>query len=71
MSERIKRIYKDITELDEYVERNKKSIEKLKEQYEKAVKINEHFIDRIKAMEEEVRDLEKGMYGIHCYSPTV
>ena len=66
MSERIKRIYKDITELDEYVERNKKSIEKLKEQYEKAVKIKERFIDRIKAMKEEVCDLEKGMYDIHC-----
>ena len=64
MSERIKRIRKDITELDKYVIKNKENIEKLKEQFEKAVKINERFIDRIKAMEKEVFDLERGMCGI-------
>ena len=64
MSERIKTIRKDITELDQYARRNKENIEKLKEQYEKAVKINERFIDRIKAMEKEVFDLERGMCGI-------
>ena len=64
MSERIKRIRKDITELDEHVKRNERNIEKLKEQYEKAVKINERFTDRIKAMEKEVFDLEGGMCGI-------
>ena len=64
MSERIKRIRKDITEQDEHVKRNERNIKKLKEQYEKAVKINERFIDRIKAMEEEVHDLERGMYAI-------
>ena len=64
MGERIKRIRKDITELDEYVKRNERNIEKLKEQYEKAVKINERFIDLIKAMEKEVLDLERGMCGI-------
>ena len=62
--ERIKRIDKDITELNEHVQRNERNIKKLKEQYEKAVKINERFIDRIKAMEEEVRDLERGMFSI-------
>ena len=65
MIERINRIRKDITELDQYARKNKESIEKLKEQYEKAVKINERFIDRIKAMEEELHDLEKGtIYNI-------
>ena len=66
MSERIKRIRKDITELDEYIKRNERNIKKLKEQYEKAVKINERFIDRIKAMEKEAFDLEVGMCGIRC-----
>ena len=65
MSERIKTIRKDITELDQYARRNKESIEKLKEQYEKAVNINECFIDRIRAMEKELFDLERGMCGIH------
>ena len=72
MSERINRIRKDITELDEYSRRNKESIEKLKEQYEKAVKINECFIDRIRAMEKEFFDLERGMCGIckvECINP--
>ena len=64
MTERIKIIRKDITELNEYVERNKRNIAKLKEQYEKAVKINERFTDRIKAMRKEVFDLEGGMCGI-------
>ena len=64
MSERINRIRKDINELDEYVRRNERNIKKLKEQYEKAVKINERFIGRIKAMEEEELDLERGMCGI-------
>ena len=63
MGERIKTILKDINELNEYAQRNERSIKKLKEQYEKAVKINERFIDRIKAMKEEVNDLER---GIHC-----
>ena len=62
MTERIKMIYKDVTELNEYVERNKRNIAKLKEQYEKAVKINERFTDR---MRKEVFDLEGGMCGIH------
>ena len=60
----IKRINEEVAELDEYVKRNQRNIEKLKEQYEKAVKINERFIDRIKAMEKEVLDLERGMCGI-------
>ena len=62
MTERIKMIYKDVTELNEYVERNKRNIAKLKEQYEKAVKFNERFTDR---MRKEVFDLEGGMCGIH------
>ena len=65
MAERIKRIHKDIIELNEYVERNKRNIAKLKEQYEKAVKINERFTDRIKAMRKEAFDLDGGMCGIH------
>ena len=60
----IKRINEEVAELDKYVIKNKENIEKLKEQYEKAVKINERFTDRIKAMKKEVLDLEKGMYGI-------
>ena len=67
MSERVDRIRKDITELNEYVKRNKEDIKKLKEQYEKAVKIGERFTGRIKAMEEEVRDLERGIYAINSY----
>ena len=64
MTERIKRICEDINELDEYVRRNERNIKKLKEQYEKAIKINERFMDRIKAMEKEELDLERGMCGI-------
>ena len=60
----IKRINEEVAELDEYVIRNERNIEKLKEQYEKAVKINKRFTDRIKAMKKEVLDLERGMYGI-------
>ena len=60
----IKRINEEVAELDEYVIRNERNIEKLKEQYEKAIKINERFTDRIKAMKKEVLDLERGMYGI-------
>ena len=60
----IKRINEEVAELDKYVIINKENIEKLKEQYEKAVKINERFTDRIKAMKKEALDLKKGMYGI-------
>ena len=60
----IKRINEEVAELDEYVIRNERNIKKLKEQYEKAVKINERFTDRIKAMKKEVLDLERGMYSI-------
>ena len=64
MSERINRIRKDITELDEYVKKNKEDIKKLKEQYERAVNINERLIGRIRAMEKEIVDLERGQYGL-------
>ena len=64
MSERIKRIHEEVTELDQYVIRNEKNIKKLKEEYERAVNINERFIDRIKAMKKEIFDLERGMGGI-------
>ena len=60
----IKRIDEEVAELDEYVKRNERNIEKLKEQYEKAVKINERFTERIKAMKKEVFDLKRGMHGI-------
>ena len=60
----IKRINEEVAELHKYVIKNERNIEKLKEQYEKAVKINERFTDRIKAMKKEVLDLERGMYGI-------
>ena len=59
MSERINRIRKDITELDQYARRNKESIEKLKEQYEKAVKINECFIDPIRRNKESIEKLKE------------
>ena len=49
------------------LKKNKEDIKKLKEQYENAVKNSERFIDRIKAMKEEVRDLEKGMFAIDRY----
>ena len=61
----IKRIHEEVAELDKYVIRNERNIEKLKEQYEKAVNINERFTDRIKAMKKEILDLERGMYGMH------
>ena len=65
MSEKIiRRILEEVTELEEYVIRNERNIKKLKEQYEKAVNINERFTDRIKAMKKEIFDLERGMYGI-------
>ena len=65
MSEKIiKRIYEEVAELNEYVIRNERNIKKLKEQYEKAVNINERFTDRIKAMKKEILDLERGIYGI-------
>ena len=64
MGERIKRIREDVTELDKYVIRNEKNIEKLKKQYERAVNINERLIGRIKAMKKEIFDLERGQYGI-------
>ena len=73
MCERIRRIREEVTELDEYVIRNEKNIKKLKEEYERAVNINERFIDRIKAMKKEIFDLERGMNGIRevyeTYSP--
>ena len=65
MSEKIiRRIYEEVTELDQYVIRNEKNIKKLKEEYEKAVDINERFKDRIKAMKKEMFDLERGMCDI-------
>ena len=65
MSEKIiKRIHEEVAELDEYVIRNERNIKNLKEQYEKAVNINERFTDRIKAMKKEILDLKRGMYGI-------
>ena len=60
----ITRIYEEMAELNEYVIRNERNIKKLKEQYEKAVNINERFTDRIKAMKKEIHDLERGIYGI-------
>ena len=64
MSEKIiRRIREEVAELDEYVIRNERNIKK--EQYEKAVNINERFTDRIKAMKKEILDLERGMYGMH------
>ena len=66
MSEKIiRRIREEVTELDEYVIGNEKNIKKLKEEYQRAVNINERFKDRIKAMKKEIFDLERGMYGIH------
>ena len=44
--------------------RNERNIKKLKELYERAVNINKHFTDRIKAMKKEIFDLERGMYAI-------
>ena len=64
MAERIKRIREDITELDKYVVKNKGIIKELKEQYERAVNINERLIGRIRAMEKEIVDLERGQYGL-------
>ena len=64
MSKITKRIYEEMAELDKYVERNEKNIKELKGAYERAVNINKNFTDRIKAMEKEVFDLEKGMSGI-------
>ena len=60
----IKRINEEVAELDEYVKRNERRIEKLKEQYEKAVKINESFKERIKAMKKEALDLRRGIWSI-------
>ena len=64
MSKTTKRIYEEVAELDEYVIRNEKNIKKLKEEHERAVNINKHFTDRIKAMKREIFDLERGMHGI-------
>ena len=65
MSEKIiRRIHEEVAELDQYVIRNERNIKKLKEQYEKAVNINERFTDRMKAMKKEILDLERGMYGM-------
>ena len=73
MSETIRRIRDEVTELDEYAIRNEKNIKKLKEEYERAVNINKRFTDRIKAMKKEIFDLERGMDGIRevheTYSP--
>ena len=60
----IRRIREEVAELDEHVIRNERNIKKLKEQYEKAVNINERFPDRIKAMKKEIFDLERGMCDI-------
>ena len=64
MSKITKRLKEEVAEVDEYVIRNEKNIKKLKEEYERAVNINEHFTDRIKAMKKEIFDLERGMYDI-------
>ena len=64
MSKITKRLKEEVAELDEYVIRNEKNIKKLKEEYERAVNINERFTDRIKAMKKEIFDLERGMYDI-------
>ena len=64
MSKTIKRLKEEVVELDEYVIRNERNIKKLKEEYERAVDINKHFTDRIKAMKKEIFDLERGMYDI-------
>ena len=61
MSKTTKRLKEEVAELDEYVIRNEKNIKKLKEEYERAVDINERFTDRIKAMKKEIFDLERGM----------
>ena len=60
----IKRIDEEVAELDEHVKRNERKIEKLKEQYEKAVKINESFKERVKAMKKEALDLKRGIWCI-------
>ena len=64
MSKITKRLKEEVAELDEYVIRNEKNIKKLKEEYERAVNINERFTDCIKAMKKEIFDLERGMYNI-------
>ena len=64
MSKTTKRLKEEVVELDEYVIRNERNIKKLKELYERAVNINKHFTDRIKAMKKEIFDLERGMYAI-------
>ena len=64
MSKTIRRIHEEVAELDKYDIRNEKNIKKLKELYERAVNINKHFTDRIKAMKKEIFDLERGMYAI-------
>ena len=65
MSKTTKRLKEEVAELDEYVIRNERNIKKLKELYERAVDINKHFTDRIKAMKKEISDLERGMHDIH------
>ena len=64
MPKTTKRLKEEVAELDEYVIRNERNIKKLKELYERAVDINKHFTDRIKAMKKEIFDLERGMYDI-------
>ena len=64
MSKTTERLKEEVAELDEYVLRNERNIKKLKELYERAVDINKHFTDRIKAMKKEIFDLERGMYAI-------
>ena len=56
MSKITKRLKEEVAELDEYVIRNERNIKKLKELYERAVDINKHFTDRIKAMKKEISD---------------
>ena len=64
MSKITKRLEEEVAELDEYVIRNERNIKRLKELYERAVDINKHFTDRIKAMKKEISDLERGMHDI-------
>ena len=56
-----KRLREEVNELEEYVTRNESSIKRLKEEYERALDINKRFTDRIKAMEKEIYDLDRGI----------
>ena len=59
-----KRLREEVDELNEYVTRNERNIKRLKEEYERAVNINKHFTDRIKAMKKEIYDLNRGIWDI-------